>query len=666
MTSLLLNPSQKEAVVSTEGPLLVLAGAGSGKTRVITNRAVYLLQCGVKADAILCLTFTNKAAKEMKERIVGQIENRNVAARIKVSTFHSFCLTLLKKFFHFLNRSNEFSIYDSRDQEDVLKNIFNELELPIDGVDFYRLIERISYYKNNLIEPQEVVASSEEEKFNQLIYERYQEALKFSNAVDFNDLIYHSYFLLRNFEQVRNFYQKKYQYLMVDEYQDTNHLQYELLKLLLSEKKNLMVVGDDDQSIYSWRGAKIENILNFEKDFSQVKVITLQENYRSSYFILAAANAIIKNNITRHEKKLVSQLQSGEKLDVVCQKNPFDQSYWLAREVKQKQNKYSSIAILYRTKNQSNLIEKALIERGVSFNISRGMSFYDYKEIKDLIAFLKILNNLNDDLSFVRTIHAGKWGIGDRTIAKIFEYAKENELNLFQALKQRNFYLKADQALMKNLDFFEKMINSFYDKIKGQQMHESFLSFIEHSEFYEKLSLNEKNEDRLQKKKNNIKKFLEMIEVYISKSKKPSAQNFLLNISLALNEENSEVSENTINMMTIHAAKGLEFDLVYIVGFEEDSIPFLKKDDEESFNLDEERRLCYVAITRAKKKCVLSFCREKKNFKESIDCQPSRFLYEIPENCYDLIEVTEDFKKQQQEESVEKGIQMLENFLDEG
>ena len=662
MNNLLLNPAQQQAVTFTEGPLLVLAGAGSGKTKVITTRAVYLLQCGVKADAILCLTFTNKAAKEMKERIIYQIENRYLASRIKVSTFHSFGLTVLKKHFHCLDRPNRFSIYDNKDQEDVLKNIFHELEISIEGVDFYSFLEKISYYKNNLIAPQDIVANSQEEKLYQIIYAKYQESLKFTNGVDFNDLIYYPYLLLKNFPEIRNFYQQKYQYIMVDEYQDTNHLQYQFLKHLISEKKNLMVVGDDDQSIYGWRGAKIENILNFEKDFPQVKTITLQENYRSSYFILAAANAIIKNNLSRHEKKLISQMSSGEKLNVICQKNPFEQSYWLAAEIKKQQSKYSSIAILYRTKNQSALIEKSLIENGISFSISRGMSFYDYKEIKDLIAFLKILNNVEDDLALIRTIHAGKWGIGDRTVAKIFEYAKQNEINLFEALKQRNLYLKVDKTLMKNLDFLEKMLTNFYGKIQGRDMHDAFLSFIEHSEFYQKLAMNEQDEEKLQRKKNNVDKFLKMFETYSQKSKTPSSQNFLLNISLSLNEENLEMTENSVHLLTIHAAKGLEFDLVYIVGFEENTIPFIKK-DKESFNLDEERRLCYVAITRAKKKCVLSFCREKTSFKETIDCQPSRFLYEIPKNCYELIEINEDFKKIKKQQSIEKGIKILEDFL---
>ena len=717
-----LNPQQHLAATALNGSYLVIAGAGSGKTRVITYRTWGLLKMGVPARHILCLTFTNKSAKEMKERIVQMLDdnssNKKLDKGLFVNTFHALCVRILRNHLSLLQPTKSFNIYDSSDQKEVLLNVLRELNIDENGIDLNTLQEEISNYKNKLIAPEDIIVHTVEEKALKVIYHRYQTFLRLHGAFDFDDLLLSTYLLFRDHPEILEKYQEQYQFIMIDEYQDTNYAQYTILKQLANKHKNIMAVGDDDQSIYSWRGADINNITNLEKDFPNTKIVKLEENYRSTPMILKAANALIKNNNERKDKSLwIKGKEQGEKLSVLKAIDPWDEVEKVAQSILQKieaeKLSYSSFAIIYRTKSQGKPFEKNFNELEIPYQISGRINFYDRKEIKDVLAFLKILNNPNDDLSLFRILSLSRLGIGRETIKKLSLYAQEKEISFFQSMQSccktypeyQNYQAgkgglfdmvkdsTSDDSItnsqekwwenypfadfkantIKALESLVTLINDYQKKVHGEDLVNYFKDFLEMMEYFDYLEQVHKESDDLKRKLNNVERLLKIVEQYVTHSKRePSVGDFLIKLAIFFsNDEDEEelFNNNSVNLMTVHAAKGLEFDVVFIVGFEEEIMPFAK-DRERIHNLNEERRLCYVAITRAKKECWLSFCTQRQYYGSTIHCEPSRFLSEIPRECLQEVEINDskDFlskrKKTHQEKVNQQGNGLVEGFAE--
>jgi DNA helicase-2/ATP-dependent DNA helicase PcrA len=603
-----LNEEQKKAVTHIDGALLVLAGAGSGKTKTLTSRLAYLISLGIDPVNTLTLTFTNKAATEMRERALNMI-NRKTTPPLLL-TFHKFGLIFLRLYIHLLNRDSNFIIIDSDDQKKIIKSISKDL--PINFI-----IKEISKYKNSFLTPDEVFTLANESIYKNLayIYEKYQKYLLENNLVDFDDLLLLSYKILNENEDLCSEISNKYQYIMVDEYQDTNEIQLKLLKKLCKNHNNICVVGDDDQSIYGFRGANHKNILNFEKDFN-AKVIKLQINYRSTAQILNAANKLISYNKNRYKKELISAKGDGEKIDVIESYNEITESEEIAKRIKLLINKGinpNEIAILYRINALSRAIEDALRSYNIAYKLIGGIKFYEREEIKDLISYLRLIANPNDEYSFKRVVNKPKRGIGKATLLKLekekgdknyLEFIKENDLNFLSK--------KAAKTLKEFANFIDKLSNYKIDEIP-----EILEKTIEFSSSY-------KDED----KKRNIEEFYGIMR----ENRNIEVREFLNELSL---QSDQDTIENTmINVMTIHASKGLEFDYVFVTGMEEGSFPLNDAD------IEEERRLAYVAFTRAKKKLTLSFTKSRyiRGIRNSVN--PSRFLEEAglikskKINCY--------------------------------
>ena len=713
-----LNAQQHLATTSLKGAYLVIAGAGSGKTRVITYRTWTLLKLGIPAKKILCLTFTNKSAKEMKERIKQMLEGSTTSPQTKtqrglfINTFHALCVRILQKHLTLLQPTQSFNIYDSSDQKEVLVNVLRELNIDENSVDVYSLQQQISNYKNSLIAPEDIIVHTVEEKALKVIYHRYQAFLRLHGAFDFDDLLLSTYSLFRDYPEILAIYQKQYQFIMVDEYQDTNYAQYIILKQLAGVQKNIMAVGDDDQSIYSWRGADTNNISNFEKDFSGTMIIKLEENYRSTPLILRAANSLIQNNEERKEKVLwANQKNPGKKIAVLPALDPWNEVEKVIQIISQKVETegldYSSFAIIYRTKSQAKPFEKILSEIGIPYQVSGRISFYERKEIKDALAFLKILNNPNDDLSLLRILSLSRLGIGRETIKKLSFYAQEKEISFFQAVqsccktypeyqkqqKQKDTLMSeiapsednSTKDWLKDYPFanfrpntltalqrLSELIHNYQSAVQGRELTSLFREFLEVMEYFEYLQQIHKETEDLKRKLNNIERLLEIIEKYVSNSKRePTVKDFLVKLAIFFSSDENEeeiFNNNALNLLTVHAAKGLEFDIVHIIGFEEEMMPFAK-DRETINNLHEERRLCYVALTRAKKECWLSFCSERQYYGSTIHCEPSRFLNEIPRECLEEVELNgeKEFlskrKKANQEAVNKNGIESLRDLL---
>ena len=669
-----LNQRQQQALLSTSGPLLVLAGAGSGKTSVITRKIVYLIrEKQLPAKHIVAVTFTNKAAREMKQR-VSKIAGQNATKGLTVSTFHNFGLNFIRREYKTLGMKSNFTIFDDQDSLALLKDLgFKEAES--DKALLSKLQNQISQWKNDLILPEQAIAQANEQELLVFakVYEKYARSMRAYNAVDFDDLILIPTLLLRDNPQVREKWQNKIKYLLVDEYQDTNTSQYELIKHLVGQFGNFTVVGDDDQSIYSWRGARPENLDQLAKDFPKLQVIKLEQNYRSFGRILKAANVLIDNNPHVFEKKLWSDKPYGDPLRVVTCTNEDEEAQKviteiITRKVRTKNGKYSDFAILYRGNHQAKLFEKALIANKVPYKISGSTSFFGRAEIKDIMAYLRLLTNEDDDNAFLRIANTPRRSIGPTTLEQLGTYAQKRHISLYAAC----FEMGLEQYLSgKGLDSvrrFADTISRAADNAKrGDSLgvvHQLIAKIGYHSWLHETSSTPKAAEFRW----NNIQELLGWVEKYVDENEHDenpfaaAVANLMLRDMLDRNEEEEE-NQNQVQLMTLHAAKGLEFNHVYLVGMEEEFLPH--KSSIENDDIEEERRLAYVGITRAQQTLVFTLCKKRNKFGEIINCEPSRFLEELPEEDLDWDAKRKPLSESEQEELSNDNISMLKALFNE-
>ena len=621
-----LNDKQLEAVKHTEGPLLILAGAGSGKTKVLVHRIAYLIEhMGVSPYNIMAITFTNKAAAEMRERVERIIPN--VGSSIWVMTFHASCVRMLRRFIDRIGYDNNFSIYDTEDQKTLIKRIYKNLNLDPKIIKEKAAIRAISSYKDELTSPEEALRQTNDFYDRQIIniYSEYQKALKQNNALDFDDIIVKCVELLERDEEVREYYQEKFKYIMVDEYQDTNNAQFRLIKLLADKYKNLCVVGDDDQSIYKFRGANIFNILNFENVYKDAKLIKLEQNYRSKANILNVANAVIKNNKGRKDKSLWTANDSGEKIRVLEFENAAGEAEFIINEIKQKASDYSEWAVLYRTNAQSRLLEERCVLLNIPYQLVGGVNFYQRKEIKDVVAYLKILSNPNDDISLLRIINLPKRGIGASSIAKISAYASLNSLSLWEVLSDID-NIEELSKLKSKFSVFSESIEKLQEAKEKEESVADIIDFIMDEINYKASFLEEGTEEALARIE-NIEEFKNKAREYES----TELEAFLEDIALIADIDRYDEDSKRVTLMTLHAAKGLEFPYVYMSGMEEGLFPSsmsLFTGDES--DVEEERRLCYVGITRAKKELCMTFAKFRMQNGDMRYGTLSRFVTEIP------------------------------------
>lgn len=626
-----LNEMQKKAVLHTEGPLLVLAGAGSGKTKVLTTKVAYLIEeVGIDPTSILAITFTNKAAKEMKERILSMLGP--IGYQIQISTFHSFGLTVLKEHFEELGYERNFTILDSDDSLTVIKKIMKDMDLDPKEYNPRAIRSKISGAKNELFAPSEYekYALSDFEKIVQRIYEKYALKLKKNNSVDFDDLLMLPIVLFRQYPSILKEYQERFKYILIDEYQDTNEAQYLLTKMISAKYKNICVVGDNDQSIYSFRGSNYQNILNFEKDYKEAEVILLEENYRSTKNILGAANSIIQKNKERKDKNLWTDNENGHKIQYHRLSTEKEEASDIVSEIKklldQKIPK-EEIAILYRTNAQSRNLEEALLREGIPYKVVGSFYFYNRKEIKDLIAYLKVIYNPKDDVSLLRVINVPKRGIGLRTIATLTEKATLQNTSIYEAIE------------IGKEERFKKIVEELIALKETSSLTELVDAILEKTGMREEL-VSEKTieaEVRLE----NLEEFKSITKTFEEKNGIISLEEFLGEISLVSDIEEHRNNTDVITLMTVHSAKGLEFDYVFVAGLEEGIFPhnnsFL-----DPAGIEEERRLCYVAVTRARKGLTLTNARRRTLFGMESCNPPSRFLEEIDKQYVEEASVVEN------------------------
>ncbi|WP_276786931.1 DNA helicase PcrA [Bacillus sp. (in: firmicutes)] len=632
-----LNPVQQEAVKTTDGPLLLMAGAGSGKTRVLTHRIAYLMaEKHVAPWNILAITFTNKAAREMKERVESILGPG--ADEIWISTFHSMCVRILRRDIDRIGINRNFSILDTADQLSVIKGILKERNIDPKKFDPRSILGSISSAKNELIEPEEFAktAGGYYDQVTSDVYTDYQKKLLKNQSLDFDDLIMTTIKLFERVPEVLEFYQRKFQYIHVDEYQDTNRAQYLLVKQLAARLENICVVGDSDQSIYRWRGADIANILSFEKDYPSANVILLEQNYRSTKRILQAANEVIKNNSNRKPKNLWTENDEGIKLSYYSGDNEFGEGQFVAGKIYELHSsgrrKLSDIAILYRTNAQSRVIEETLLKSGLNYNIVGGTKFYDRKEIKDILAYLRLVSNPDDDISFTRIVNVPKRGVGATSLEKIASYAAMNGMSMFQAIKQVDFIGVSAKAA-NALDGFGAMIENLTNMQDYLSITELTEEILEKTEYREMLKAEKSIE--AQSRLENIDEFLSVTKNFEQKSEDKSLVAFLTDLALIadidqLDEKEEESGgKDAVTLMTLHAAKGLEFPVVFLMGMEEGVFPHSRSLMEEA-EMEEERRLAYVGITRAEEELYLTNAKMRTLFGRTNMNPESRFIREIP------------------------------------
>jgi len=624
-----LNPSQHEAVTTTSGPLLVIAGAGSGKTRVLTSRVAHIIfKRLANPENILAVTFTNKAAMEMKERI-GKLIGQSTY-NLSVSTFHSFCARLLRAEAHEIGYPSNFTIFDEDDAQSLIKNCLDMLDLARTQFPPPATRRTISTAKNKMIDSDqyEAQASGYFQTRVAKIYSLYQKRLKECGAFDFDDLIFQSVKLLSTREDIREKYQNRFKYILVDEYQDTNHSQYQLLKHLIGPENNICVVGDEDQSIYGWRGADISNILNFEKDYPRAKVIKLEQNYRSTQIILEAASSVIANNVSRKGKTLWSDNKSGDLLKLFITDGASDEAGVVVNDIEEylERSPLNETVILYRTNAQSRAFEEVLRRRNLPYQIVGGISFYQRKEIKDLMAYLKLIANPNDDVSFQRIINYPKRGIGQTSIDKIHRFAQSQSCSILTALDRIEECTDITPRAKKLSLGFSEFIKPFLKKKDELDIHELSQLLVDELRLCEALLA----EDPVigQGRVENIEEFVSAAAEFAATYPEPNLTNFLAEISLYTDLDKYEELDEKLTLMTLHSAKGLEFDSVYLVGLEEGLFP-LGRAIEDPMELEEERRLFYVGSTRARKNLQISLATSRKRFGET-ESLPSRFLKELP------------------------------------
>lgn len=641
-----LNTQQYEAVLHDKGPLLLLAGAGSGKTRVLTHRIAYLIEHrDVNPWNILAITFTNKAAKEMRER-VDKIVGFG-SENIWVSTFHSTCVQILRRWIDTIGYDRNFTIYDSDDQKTLMKEVCKYLEIDTKNLKERALLNVISKAKDDLITPDEFelnAGGDYQQKKYAACYREYQKRLKSSNALDFDDLIFKTVELFQTNKEALKFYQKRFKYIMVDEYQDTNHAQFKLISLLASHtnelgeiEHNLCVVGDDDQSIYKFRGANIYNILNFEKEYPSAKVIKLEQNYRSTQNILNAANEVIANNKGRKDKKLWTQNEEGEPIQYTQFGTDFEEADSIVSEIGQMVRNgsadYKDFAILYRTNAQSRAFEEKFVTKNIKYKIIGGVNFYARKEVKDLLSYLKTIDNGLDNLAVRRIINVPRRGIGLTTIDRINDYATNNEISFYEALKQAEYIPGLNRAAAK-ITSFVSLIEGLKRNLENPSysLRELMDEILEATGYLKELEQEgtEEAEDRI----NNIDELINRVAAYEESCEEeiPTLSGFLEDVALVADIDNLEESEDYVVLMTLHSAKGLEFPYVYLCGMEEGIFPGYMTLNAENVEeeMEEERRLCYVGITRAMKRLSISAARQRMIRGETQYNRPSRFINEIP------------------------------------
>ncbi len=628
-----LNDKQQEAVLHTDGPLLILAGAGSGKTRVITNRIAYLIkECGVNPRSILAITFTNKAAAEMQERVESQLGMD--AGGAWICTFHSACVKILRMYSHLIGYDNNFTIYDADDQKTVVKNICKKLDIDTKRFKEKWFLSRISSAKDELIGPEQFERDASGDYYLEKaarVYTEYQKELKKNNAMDFDDLIVQTVELFRKEPEILDRFQERFRYISVDEYQDTNTAQFKFASMLADKYRNICVVGDDDQSIYRFRGANIENILSFEKVFKDAKVIRLEQNYRSTKTILDAANAVIKNNNKRKSKKLWTENETGEKLRLFYTDNPYVEADRVLKEIRDLRKdgyKLNDFACLYRTNAQSRALEEAFIRENIPYKIVGGVNFYQRKEIKDILAYLKTIDNGRDDVAVRRIINVPRRGIGASTINLIQSVADDRDINFYSALNtgiSEGLFGRTEEKLRTFRDMIE------YLRVSSDEMSLTELmdELLERTGYVKELAAEDTVES--QTRIENIDELINKLALYQDSNDDPTLSGFLEEVSLVADIDSWDADEDYVSLITIHSAKGLEFPVVFLCGMEDGLFPMnasICSEDED--DLEEERRLAYVAITRAKKLLYLTAARTRMVRGETMVSIISRFVKEIP------------------------------------
>ncbi len=635
-----LNPPQTQAVAQVDGPLLILAGAGSGKTRVLTHRMVNIIASGKAApDEVLCVTFTNKAAREMEHRIYQLLSEIQLMARTQlwISTFHSFCVRILRQHITMLDYKPFFTIYDSSDQLSLIKKICREMEINDKLYPPKNFQSRISFAKMLGQTPEDVEKSAhavmDEKTLN--VFKRYEQELKKSNALDFDDLLLKTKLLFEMYPALLDEYQKKFKYIMVDEYQDTNHIQYLLVKMLSKSHRNLCVVGDEDQSIYSWRGADISNILNFEKDFKEALVVKLEENYRSSSNIVAAATAVIKNNSQRKDKTLFTSNPSGSLIQIREERNEYDEARFVVQSIQKHvelgNGTYNDYAIFYRTNAQSRVLEEQFRTAGITYRLVGGVRFYERMEIKDILSYLKISLNSGDDQALKRIINVPARGIGKTTVEKLEEFATSAGLTLFDALPKALDQRLFNAGTTSKLRRFYELLVELGSLSQNYSLHEFYQIVLDRTEYLKALKAEDTPEaqariENLEELDNAIAQFIQ------ERQQEASLQTFLEEMALVSDVDKLDDSVMAVTMMTLHISKGLEYPYVFIVGLEENLFPSQSFDKDDKEDMEEERRLAYVGMTRARQDLWLTYARTRRIWGQEQMNPPSRFIAEIPKD----------------------------------
>lgn len=656
-----LNPEQYRAVTTINGPILIIAGAGSGKTRVITYRIANMLEKGINQNQILALTFTNKAAKEMEDRIKSLTQKK--LQNLTISTFHAFGVKVLRQDIDKLGYRQNFSIYDETDRYSLIKETGRELKFSPDALDVYKIGILFSDIKTGRKQ-----FTSEYDQYRAL-YEGYQEGLKLYNSVDFDDLITLPIKLFREHPEVLEQYRNRYKYIMVDEFQDTSHQQYELLHLLADQ--NVAVVGDDDQSIYSWRGADYQNIVNFEKDFPQMQEIRLEQNYRSTGTILAAANGVIKHNTNRKDKELWSGNGDGKPIEIFMPENEAAEAEFIAETIQgiaaEERRKYDEFGVLMRANTQSRPIEEAFLEANIPYTMSGGTSFFERKEIKDIISYLRVISNHDDDINLLRIINTPRRGIGRATIEAISNVANSMETSLWEAINAIIAVENLDacpvsESAVEDLKNFVNIIEENKSMLSGKGLSKKVKAMVERIAYNDYLiGENPKSEKAARFKMMNIESLIRSMDQWENNPdhEDTSLYAYLNRITLLSRDDldDGEADKGKVNLMTVHASKGLEFPVVFIAGAEEGLMPHARAiEDGGDAAVEEERRLFYVAVTRARDRLLISSCIHRRRLNATVDCQTSRFLDEIPEN---LIQYHEPPK----EVNADQAHELLQNML---
>ena len=639
-----LNPQQCLTARETEGAFLVIAGAGSGKTRTITYRIANMLDKGIPQSAILALTFTNKAAREMADR-VKELVGRKLPM-LTVSTFHAFGVRVLRESISHLGYKENFSIYDQADKMALIKETARSLKIDPAELNLYDLANLFSDIKTGRAR-----WDADSSQYSP-IYDEYNELLKLYNAVDFDDLIVLPIKLFKEKPEVLEKYRKRYRYIMVDEFQDTSKIQYDLVYLLAKESRNICVVGDDDQSIYSWRGANYENIVQFEKDFPEVKEIKLEQNYRSTGTILDAANSIISHNTKRKKKNLWSKSGEGNPIELSYPDNEIKEAQFIAETITllrmQDDLSYGDFGILVRTNSLTTAIEDALLMNGIPYAVSGGQSFFQRKEIKDIIAYLRVITNPDDDISLLRIINTPRRGIGKKALEQITELGKKEKCSVFAAMQKLDKY-----------EDFVNMITAYKGKfLSGKNLAATLNALVDEIHYWDHLITEyQKNEKEAKWKYKNILTFISLLDRWEQENEEEeSIYSYLNKITLITRDDDQDTEGGKVGLMTIHAAKGLEFKVVFLAGCEDAIIPHARALEEDPANIEEERRLFYVAVTRAMDKLYITSCRMRHHLRDCVTCIPSRFLEEIPA---ELIQNGEEEKEETPEEATKR---MLEQF----